>query len=333
MSHANISVFVPHLGCPNRCSFCDQVTISGAQKQPTKDDIDDAVATAMKSPKYDAHNTELAFFGGSFTAINRDYMSELLKAAYSHVEVGNISGIRISTRPDCIDRKVLNILKQYGCTAIELGAQSMCDDVLLANDRGHTADAVRKASSLIKENGFELGLQMMTGLYKSTVEKDILTATEIIKLKPETVRIYPSITLKNTRLAKLFQMDEYTPPTLEETVKLCAKLKVMFEQSNIKIIRMGLHTIDEDNYIAGPWHPAFSELCDSRIFYCKIVDKLTVKGEYKLFVNPKDISKAVGNKRSNIEKLNSLGYKCTVIQDDSIAVSKIRVERMNNSCF
>ena len=170
-------------------------------------------------------------------------------------------------------------------------------------------------------------------VYKSTVEKDILTATEIIKLKPETVRIYPSITLKNTRLAKLFQMGVYTPPTLEETVKLCAKLKVMFEQSNIKIIRMGLHTIDEDNYIAGPWHPAFSELCDSRIFYCKIVDKLTVKGEYKLFVNPKDISKAVGNKRSNIEKLNSLGYKCTVIQDDSIAVSKIRVERMNNSCF
>lgn len=333
MSHANISVFVPHLGCPNRCSFCDQVTISGAQRQPTKDDIDTSVNMAMQSPKYDAKDTELAFFGGSFTAINRDYMCELLQAGYSHVEAGNVNGIRISTRPDCIDRKVLNILKQYGCTAIELGAQSMCDEVLSANDRGHDAEAVRKASVLIKENGFALGLQMMTGLYKSTAEKDILTATEIIKLKPDTVRIYPSITLKNTRLAELFQIGEYTPPTLEETVKLCAKLKQMFEQSNIKIIRMGLHTIDKSHYIAGPWHPAFSELCDSRVFYCKIVDKLTVKGEYRLFVNPKDISKAVGNKRSNIEKLNSLGYKCTVIQDDSIAVSEIRVERMNNSCF
>lgn len=333
MSHANISVFVPHLGCPNRCSFCDQVTISGAEKQPSKEDIDNAVNIAMQSSKYDAHNTELAFFGGSFTAINRDYMSELLKAAYSHVELGHFSGIRISTRPDCIDRKVLNILKQYGCTAIELGAQSMCDDVLLANNRGHNADAVRKASALIKENGFELGLQMMTGLYKSTAQKDILTATEIIKLKPHTVRIYPSITLKNTRLATLFQLGEYTPPSLEETVKLCAKLKVMFEQSNIKIIRMGLHTIDEDNYIAGPWHPAFSELCDSRIFYGKIVDKLTVKGEYRLFVNPKDISKALGNRRSNIEKLNSLGYKCTVVADEGVTPSEIRVERMNNSCF
>ena len=333
MSHANISVFVPHLGCPNRCSFCDQVTISGAEKQPNKMDIDEAVKTAMQSPKYDAKNTELAFFGGSFTAINRDYMCELLSAAVRFVEKGYINGIRISTRPDCIDRKVLGILKQYGVTAIELGAQSMCDDVLQANDRGHTADAVRQASALIKENEFELGLQMMTGLYKSSAEKDILTAQEIIMLKPETVRIYPSITLKNTRLAKLFELGEYIPPTLEETVKLCSKLKVMFLKSNIKIIRMGLHSINEDNYIAGPWHPAFSELCDSGIYFNKIVDKLAVKGEYKLFVNPKDISKTVGNKRSNIEKLNSLGYKCTVIADEGVTSSEIRVERMNNSCF
>lgn len=333
MSHANISVFVPHLGCPNRCSFCDQVTISGTCVQPTAEDIDNAVRLAMTSPRFDPKNTELAFFGGSFTAIDREYMLTLLSAAYSNIKSGNICGIRISTRPDCIDRDVLDILKQYGVTAIELGAQSMCDDVLLANDRGHTAEDVRKASKLIKEYGFELGLQMMTGLYKSTYEKDILTAEEIIKCDPETVRIYPSITLKNTRLAKLFEAGEYAPPTLDETVKLCVQLLRMFEKEKIKVIRTGLHSIDNDRYVAGPWHPAFRELCDSRMYLEKIIETLPEKGEYKLLVNPREISKVVGNKRSNIDSLNSLGYKCTVVGDDSVLPSNIRVERMNNSCF
>lgn len=333
MSHSNISVFVPHLGCPNRCSFCDQVTISGACSQPTAKDVDNAVKIAVQSQKYDPKSTELAFFGGSFTAIDRGYMLMLLSAAYAHIKNGNISGIRISTRPDCIDREVLDILKQYSVTAIELGAQSMCDEVLIANDRGHTAEDVKKASVLIKEYGFSFGLQMMTGLYKSTYKTDVFTAEEIIKLKPDTVRIYPSITLKNTRLASLFESGEYTPPTLDETVKLCVKLLRMFEQNKINVIRTGLHSIDTDRYVAGPWHPAFRELCDSRMYFEKIIEMLPEKGEYKLLVNPREISKVVGNKRANIEKLNSLGYKCTVVGDDSVLPSEITVERMNNSCF
>lgn len=333
MSHANISVFVPHLGCPNRCSFCDQVTISGASKQPTKDDVDEAVKTAMTSQRYSPETTELAFFGGSFTAIDREYMLSLLSAADEHIKLGNISGIRISTRPDCIDREVLDILKNYGVTAIELGAQSMCDEVLIANDRGHTADDVRTASEIIREYGFQLGLQMMTGLYKSTYEKDVFTAEEIIKCGPQTVRIYPSITLKNTRLAVLFESGEYTPPTLDETVNLCVRLLRMFEKANINVIRTGLHSIDNDRYVAGPWHPSFREICDSRMYFEKIIEMLPEKGEYKLLVNPKEISKVVGNKRTNIESLNSLGYKCTVVADEGVNPKDIRVERMNDSCF
>ncbi len=333
MSHANISVFVPHLGCPNRCSFCDQVTISGAHSQPSKEDIDSAVKIAVLSDKYDAKSTELAFFGGSFTAIDRDYMLHLLTVAYEHVKSGHIKGIRVSTRPDCIDREVLDILKTYGVTAVELGTQSMCDDVLLFNDRGHTADDVRHASCLIKEYGFELGLQMMTGLYKSTYEKDVKTAEAIIALRPDTVRIYPSITLKNTRLASLYEAGEYTPPSLDETVDLCAKLLVMFKENGIDVIRTGLHSIENDRYVAGPWHPAFKELCDSKIYLEKILEILPEEGEYKLLVNPKEVSKVTGNKKANLKKLNSLGYKCTVVADVSVKPSDIRVERMNNSCF
>ncbi len=333
MSHANISIFVPHLGCPHRCSFCDQVSISGVCHQPDETDIDEAVRCAVESPQYDCENTEIAFFGGSFTAIDRHYMVKLLSAAYRHVKNGRVKGIRISTRPDGIDREVLETLKKFGVIAIELGAQSMCDDVLLANERGHTADDVRNASKLILDFGFELGLQMMTGLYKSTFEKDIMTAEEIIKCNPHTVRIYPAITLKSTKLEILYTSGEYRPPSLDSTVELCVKLLKLFEKNGIKVIRTGLHSIDTDSYVAGPWHPAFKELCDSRVYLEKIVTLLPEKGEYKIYVSPKEISKVIGNKKVNLNTLSGLGYKCTVVADDGINPPDIRVERMNNSCF
>ena len=333
MSHANISIFVPHLGCPNRCSFCDQNIITGTVKLPSGDDIENAVNTAKLSANFDSKNTELAFFGGSFTVIDREYMLELLESAYEFVKSGDICGIRISTRPDCIDAEVLGVLKQYGVTAIELGAQSMCDEVLRLNNRGHNATDVKKASELIKSYGFSLGLQMMTGLYKSTYETDKFTAEEIIKLKPDTVRIYPTITLSGTHLENLVISGEYIPPTLEDTVNLCAELLDLFELHSIKVIRTGLHTIEQTRYIAGPWHPAFREVCDSKRYYNKIIKQLPHKGEYILHVNPKEISKVMGNKKANILKLAESGYKVSVKGDDSLEPMQVTFERMNNSCF
>ncbi|MDE5996269.1 MAG: radical SAM protein, partial [Eubacterium sp.] len=207
MKKGNISIFVPHIGCTQKCSFCNQNTITGSHSAPTPNDVKNAVETALQKTDYEY---ELAFFGGSFTAIKRAYMLSLLEAAKPYVESGSIKGIRCSTRPDAIDDEVLSLLKAYGVTAIELGAQSMNDEVLSANLRGHTADDVRNASKLIKEYGFELGLQMMTDLYLSTPEMDIETAKEIIKLDPDTVRIYPTVTLKNTYLEKLMNEGKYT---------------------------------------------------------------------------------------------------------------------------
>ena len=184
------------MGCRHRCSFCDQRSITGESSLPRGEDIDKAVKIAMSSPKYSPENTEIAFFGGSFTAIDYDYMTELLCSAYKYVKSRKVKGIRVSTRPDAIDSNILNVLKGYGVTAIELGAQSMDEDVLYANKRGHSAEAVYNASSLIKEYGFSLGLQMMTGLYGSTKEKDRKTVDEFIKIHPDTVRIYPTIILQ-----------------------------------------------------------------------------------------------------------------------------------------
>jgi histone acetyltransferase (RNA polymerase elongator complex component) len=254
-----------------------------------------------------AKNAEIAFFGGSFTAIERTLMVSLLEAAYPFTQNGGFKGIRLSTRPDAIDDEILSILKHYNVKAIELGAQSMDDGVLSLNRRGHSADDIVAASKLIKEWGFELGLQMMTGLYGSTEEKDIETAKKIAALEPKTVRIYPTITLEGTALCEYFKKGLYTPPSLEASVQLCAKLLMFFEEKNIAVIRLGLHAMPsiEKNYAAGPWHPAFRELCQSVIYFDKAHKEF--ESAYKngtdevvLFVANGEVSKLCGQHRKNL---------------------------------
>ena len=224
-------------------------------------------------------------------------------------------------------------MKKYGVTSIELGAQSTDDEILRINRRGHTAKDIENASMLIRESGFELGLQMMTGLMGSSFEKDIKTAEKLIELKPDTVRIYPTVTLEGTYLAELYKENEYNPPSLDETVDICVELLEMFQTNGINVIRMGLHTIDTKRYVAGPWHPSFRELCDSRVFLNKILEMLPEEGEYTLFVNSKDVSKVMSKKKANITKLSELGFKVNVKTDDNLPLSELTFERMNNSCI
>lgn len=323
MSHANISIFVPHLGCPNQCSFCNQAHITGAQKLPDRNDIINAVNIAEKSLKEKLTNAEIAFYGGSFTAIDRNYMLTLLDAAYGFVKSGKVKGIRISTRPDAIDDEILMLLKAYGVTAIELGAQSMRDEVLALNRRGHSSNDVRNASSLIKKYGFELGLQMMTGLYGDDDDGAEYSCRELIKLGPDTVRIYPTIVLKNTYLEHLYKSGKYKAQDLEAAVNLCSRLLYMFFKAGIPVIRLGLHSIVPESYVAGPWHPAFRELCEGKIYLDKAIGILNDKGRYTLYVRPEDISKMVGHKRVNFNTLKDMGFECDVAPDPSLAKFEI----------
>ncbi len=325
--HSNISIFVPHIGCPNMCSFCNQRYITGKTIAPKVQVVIDPLNLAVNSKNYNPQTTEFAFFGGSFTAINRNYMLRLLKAAYRFVEKGIVAGIRISTRPDAIDDEVLSLLKQYGVTSIELGAQSLNDNVLMLNNRGHSVRDVINSSKLIKKYGFSLGLQMMTGLYGDCDEYSIKTAQEIIKLQPDTVRIYPTIVLKNTDLAALCIDNKYKPQTLDSAVEICSELLLMFNEANIKVIRLGLHSIEENSYIAGPWHPAFSELCHSKIFFKNAKKILTEKGTYTLYVNPSAVSKMIGQRKENINELKKLGFDCVVKSSDLCNDYEIKVER------
>ncbi|MDE6470717.1 MAG: radical SAM protein [Eubacterium sp.] len=323
MKKGNISIFVPHQGCPCACSFCNQKTITGQEKLPDAEDVKKAVQTALKKKEYDY---EIAFFGGSFTAIDRDYMLTLLTAAYPYVKSGQVKGIRISTRPDCVDAEVLEILKKYGVTSIELGAQSMDDEVLIANRRGHTAQDVIDASKLIKSYGFALGLQMMTGLYKDTQQKAIDTAKKIIELAPDTVRIYPTVVLKGTYLAQLYLKEEYSPLNADDSAELCAQLVPMFERANIKIIRLGLHSSKDikDNMLAGGFHDSFGELVKSHIMVNKIL--ALPPADYQVYVNPRSLSKLKGNNKSNIYLLIERGYNIKIITDNALDVDELRIK-------
>ena len=335
MKHVNVALFVPHLGCKQQCSFCNQRTISGAPAAPTADDVRRACEIAIKSGKTDSASSEIAFFGGSFTAIKRDYMLSLLTAAKPYIDEGFFHGIRISTRPDCVGDEVLETLKAYRVTSVELGAQSMSDEVLLKNRRGHTADDVREASKRIKAHGFSLGLQMMTGLFGSSDELDLATGRELASLCPDTTRIYPTVVLENTELAKKMREGEYIPQTLDVAVKLCAKLLLLFYEKNIPVIRLGLHSGGgvEEGYLAGAYHPAFRELCEGEIYLQKMLaafENLPRNRAYEVLVPARSISKAKGQGKRNEKALRNQSIQCKIKGNEFLKDYEILIKELED---
>ena len=336
--HYIIPIFVPHLGCPNDCIFCNQKSISGQQKMITKEDIKNTIDFFLKNIKDKDTKKEVAFFGGSFTGIEVEKQEEFLKTAYEYIKKGEINSIRISTRPDYIDKKTLKRLKKYKVETIELGVQSANDYILRRANRGHTFEDVKRASKMIRWNGFKLGHQMMVGLPESTRLDEVNTAKELIKLKPKMIRIYPVLVIKNTKLEKEFLDEKYTPLTVVQAVEICKELVAMFNKKDIEVIRVGLQNTDEitdpniegSEVVAGPYHPAFRQLVESGLWYDTIVAKikqLNVKvKKVQVTVNPQDVNNVVGHKRENIEKLKDM-YTLDLIvkQDEKIKQGKLEL--------
>ena len=277
-----IPIFVPHLGCPHQCTFCNQKEISGQTKQVTANDVKETIEYYLKNFKDDSKYVEVAFYGGSFTAIDERKQNELLEAANEFIKQGRVNSIRLSTRPDYIDKSILKRLKKYNVKTIELGVQSANDYILAKCQRGHTFEDVKKASKLIRLYGFTLGHQMMIGLPESTKLDEINTAKALIKLKPKIVRIYPVLVIKNTPLAKEYEQGEYIPLTVEQAVDRAKDIMQLFNNAKIEVIRIGLQNTEEitdpseesSQVIAGPYHPAFRQLVESGMWYDEIVQKI-----------------------------------------------------------
>ena len=333
-----IPIFVPHLGCPNDCVFCNQKSISGQTKQVTKEDVKNIIEEHLKYIKKDS-KVEVAFFGGSFTGIEEAKQEELLSTAYEYIKQKKVDSIRISTRPDYIDKKILKRLKKYKVKTIELGVQSANDYILKKAGRGHTFEDVVKASKLIRWYGFDLGHQMMVGLPESTTVDEINTAKQLIKLKPKMVRIYPVLVIKNTKLEKDYNDGKYKPLTVTQAVEVCKELVKLFVKKHIEVIRIGLQPTDtitnpdndKSEVVAGPFHSAFRQLVESGMWYDVIVEKIkqlnTKVKEVVVTVNPADVNNVIGQRKDNINNLRDV-YDVNLIvkADEKIKQGKSKIE-------
>lgn len=306
-----IPIFVPHMGCPHTCVFCNQKKIAGSFSEPTIESIEELVNSYRRTfPNINNVFVELAFYGGSFTGIRLDLQEKLLKIAYKLKKETLINGIRLSTRPDYINKQIVNRLLRYGVTTVELGVQSMDEDVLRASQRGHSVEQVEEAVKLLKLSGINVGIQLMPGLPEDTKEKVLRTTFNVIKFKPDFVRIYPTLVIKETELETEYLKGLFVPWTLEETINVVAIMAIYFAKADIPIIRMGLQATDNltlgKDLVAGPNHPAFGELVKSRIFR-KQIEYLLLQnsfldngGSLTLYCHPNESSQVKGQKQTNI---------------------------------
>lgn len=334
-----IPIFVPHLGCPNNCIFCNQKRISGQTKMVNADDVKNTIEYYLKHFKDDNKYVEVAFFGGSFTAIEVSKQVELLEAVQEYIKNKKVNSIRISTRPDCIDKEILKRMKKYHVKTIELGVQSTNNYILNRCKRGHTGEVVKKASKLIRMHGFILGHQMMIGLPESTKQDEINTAKELIKQKPKLVRIYPVLVIKDTELADEYERGEYIPLTVSQAVERCKEIVDLFNRHKINVIRIGLQNTEEitdpndksSSVIAGPYHPAFRQLVEASMWYDAIVNKIKkvnakVK-KVKIIANDVNINNIIGHKKENILKLKEIYDVDIVIEkNNDVKPGKFKME-------
>lgn len=320
MKHANLAIFIPHIGCPHRCTFCDQHRISGQQSAPSPETIKDMIQNCVNLPSHRAELTQIAFFGGSFTCIPRKQMIAYLEIAAPFVEKGYFSGIRISTRPDGIDRELLALLKDYHVDTIELGAQSMDAEVLRRSNRGHAPEDTVRAAKLISEASITLGLQMLLGLPGDSKEKAFQTAQTLVALKPQEMRLYPAVVFPDTPLYDLYINGAYQPLTVEEAVDWTVPIAHYLEENGIRLLKVGLH--QADGAAAGAFHPAFGELVRTGIWNLRLEKRLPPPPcAVKVRVRSNELSIALGQKRQNLKYWKSKGYTLQITHDPAEVVT------------
>lgn len=331
MKHYNIPIFISHFGCPNDCVFCNQKKINGRETDVTTEDIKNIIETYLKTlPK--KSKKEVAFFGGTFTGISIKLQEEYLSVVFEYIKNGLIDGIRLSTRPDYIDKRIVDMLKRYGVTTVELGVQSLDEKVLIKTHRFYPMEKVYEASKLIKEAGIELGIQLMLGLPGSTDESDFASAVKTVELKPDIARIYPTLVIKETEMADMFKNGSYIPLTLEEAIKRCKKIYSLLDYNNINIVRVGLQPTEElndnENVLGGPFHPAFRELVVGEIYYDFLKEIYNREKKLEVEINEKNVSKIVGINKINREKL---GKDLVIKMNNTLEIDRIKINEKNYS--
>ena len=310
--HANIPIFIPHEGCPNGCVFCNQNKITGTSGLACRDIVPE-IEKALETINPKEYDVEIAFFGGSFTGIERGQMIRLLDSAYGFVKSGSVSSVRLSTRPDYINDEILDILSEYGVRHIELGIQSVSDKVLSASKRGHTARTAINALEAVAKRGFTAGGQMMVGLPESTLEDELLTARTICECGAKEARIYPTVVFRETELCNMAKEGRYTPLELDEAVKRSCECYKIFLENSVKVLRIGLQSSEnlssEEEIFGGANHPALGELCEGRVYLDMIKRDLDSKnGAGKILVIEApfgEISKISGHKKTNKREITS----------------------------
>ncbi len=319
-----IPFFIPHSGCPHQCVFCNQKNITGQVVSVEASSIPRKIAEYVKTTNPD-QPVQVAFYGGSFTALGIDMQKSYLEAVRPFLLSGQIKSIRLSTRPDNINREILSLLKEYHVQTVELGVQSMDDRVLALSGRGHSAIDTENAVKLLREDAFIVGLQLMPGLPGDSAQKFIDTVDKTISLEPDFVRMYPLLVIKDTPLEGLYKTGQYTPLSFNEAVFLCREALIKFDQADIEVIRIGLQPTAElgkpGTILAGPYHPAFRQVVESSILLDRMKALLTNRKpsslEVTFLVNPGDISAAVGQKRSNTEYLKKkFAFKTIHVRPD-----------------
>ena len=313
-----IPVFIPHQGCPQNCIFCNQVSISGQESTRCIGDeelVQSTVKTWLGRSRR-RKRVQVAFFGGSFTCLARERQQSLLAAVQPFIDSGEVRSIRLSTRPDCIDAEVCKFLKEYHVTTVEIGVQSFDDKVLQAAWRGHSAADSARAAKSIKDASLELGIQLMPGLPLETSRSWFATLQQVLELQPECVRIYPTLVIGGSGLARQFKEGIFKPISMNRAIALCVKAKAMFDSAGIKILRMGLQASEslEEQLLAGPYHPAFGEMVTARHWLqrCrKLLVDVPEQGRIVFTISDRDISAFVGPRRCNMRRLE------IIMQQDS----------------